>query len=113
MADEAERQVPEGAAVFPLIPTELGVDPLLLAVLHAAVFLSGSDDEVVHPGAAAEALEYIATYLQRLNGSQIARIREDLEVLTSFAKREGWPKQEVQFLRSFLADFGVGEEGKA
>jgi len=109
MAEEAERQVPEGAAVFPLIPSELDVDPLLLAVLHAAVFLSGSDDEVVHPAAATEALEYIATYLQRLSGPQIQRIREDLEVLTAFAKREGWPKQEVQFLMSFLADFGIGE----
>src|SRR5262245_27818898 len=110
MADEAERQVPEGAAVFPLIPTELGVEPLLLAVLHAAVFLSGSDDEVVHPAAASEALEYIATYLQRLSGPQIERIREDLDVLTSFAKREGWPKEVVQFLKSFLADFRIGEE---
>ena len=37
MADE----VPEGAAVFPTIPAELGVHPLLLAVLHAVVFLEG------------------------------------------------------------------------
>src|SRR5437870_3498587 len=100
MADKAEREVPDGAAVFPLIPAELGVDPLLLAVLHAAVFLSGSDDKVMDPAAATEALEYLATYLQRLNGKQIERIREHLEVLTSFAKREGWPKQELQFLKT-------------
>ena len=46
MADEqsdAADETPDGAAVFPLIPAELGVHPLLLAVLHAYVFLDGSD----------------------------------------------------------------------
>ena len=52
MSDEADDEVPEGAAVFPTIPAELGVDPLLLAVLHATVFLAGSDEAVVHPAAA-------------------------------------------------------------
>jgi hypothetical protein len=106
MSDDAA-QVPEGAAVFPLIPPELGVHPLLLAVLHAAVFLSGSDDEVVHPEAADEALEYLAGYLQRVQGADLARLREDLEVLTSFARQEGWPKQLIRFLKNFLSDFGV------
>src|SRR5262249_1739625 len=46
MADEAGAAVPEGAAVFPPIPEELGVDPLLLAVLHATVFLAGSGETV-------------------------------------------------------------------
>src|ERR1700731_4589492 len=50
-------EVPEGAAVFPPIPPELGVHPLLLSVLHAVVFLSGSDDDIVNPAAAEEALE--------------------------------------------------------
>ena len=113
MADQAEREVPEGAAVFPLIPIELGVDPLLLALLHAAVFLSGSGDDVVEPAAATEALEYVATYLQRLGGPQIQRIGEDLDVLTNYASSEGWPKQEVQFLKSFLANLGVGEKSTA
>ena len=42
MAEDHERadEVPEGAAVFPEIPAELGVHPLLLAVLHAVVFLA-------------------------------------------------------------------------
>jgi hypothetical protein len=106
MSDDAA-QVPEGAAVFPLIPPELGVHPLLLAVLHAAVFLSGSDDEVVHPEAADEALEYLAGYLQRVQGADLARLREDLEVLTSFARQEGWPKQLIRFVKNFLSDFGV------
>ena len=46
MSDEAEpTEVPDGAAVFPEIPAELGVQPLLLAVLQATVFLAGSTEE--------------------------------------------------------------------
>ena len=109
MSDEpAEPEVPEGAAVFPLIPPELAVNPLLLAVLHATVFLSGSDDEVVDPDAAGEALEYMAGYLQRLEGPLLERVREDLVCLTTFARQEKWPRQVVQFLKTFLADQGVG-----
>ena len=33
--DEPESESPDGAAVFPLIPPELGVHPLLMAALHA------------------------------------------------------------------------------
>ena len=41
MSDEPEmdEDVPEGAAVFPLIPAELNIHPLLLAMLHCVVFL--------------------------------------------------------------------------
>jgi hypothetical protein len=109
MSDEPdEPQVPEGAAVFPLIPPELGVHPLLLAVLHATVFLSGSDDEVVNPAAADEAVQYLADYLQRLAGADLRRVREDLACLTAFARQEKWPKQLVQYLKNFLSDYGVG-----
>jgi hypothetical protein len=111
--DDAEREegnVPEGAAVFPLIPAELRVHPLLLAVLHGIVFLSGSDDVLVNPAAAEEALEYMAAYLQRLDGGERRRVQEDLATLTAFARDEKWPKQLVQFLKTFLADYGV-EEG--
>jgi hypothetical protein len=108
--DEAEPEgsdVPEGAAVFPLIPAELGVHPLLLAVLHGVVFLSGSDDALVNPAAAEEALEYTSAYLQRLSGNERRRVQEDLAVLATFARQEKWPKQLAQFLKTFLADYGV------
>ncbi len=115
MADETDTpdKVPANAAVFPLIPPELGVNPLLLAVLHATVFIDGSADDVVHPDAASEALEYIAGYLQRLDGTQLQRIREDMECLVGYARAQKWPKQQVRFLQDFLTDFGVGGEGKA
>jgi hypothetical protein len=112
MAGQPERQVPEGTAVFPPIPAELGVHPLLLATLHALVFLDGSDAAVVNPDAAEEALEYLATYLQRLRGPGLQRLREDIEVLLTYARQEKWPKQEQRFLKEFLADYGIGgDEG--
>ncbi len=112
MADEASEPVPEGAAVFPLIPPELGVHPLLLAVLHAVVFLDGSDEKIVNPDAAGEALEYLAGYLQRLDGDDLRRVREDLKTLETFARQEKWPRQEVRFLKDFLTEFGVESEGE-
>lgn len=100
---------PEGAAVFPLIPPELGIHPLLLATLHAYVFLEGSEPQVVHPDMAAEGMEYLATYIERLTGAELARAREDMETLVGFAKEQKWPKQQVQFLKNFLTENGAGE----
>jgi hypothetical protein len=113
MADEPEREVPAGAAVFPPIPPELGVHPLLLATLHALVFLDGSEEDVVQPDAAEEALQYLASYLQRLTGADLQRLREDLEVLLAYARQEQWPREEQRFLREFLADYGIGGETEA
>jgi hypothetical protein len=104
--------VPEGAAVFPVIPAELGVDPLLLAVIHATVFLAGSDAAVVHPAAADEAIGFLAEYLQRLDGERLRRVREDLVCLAAYASQQKWPKQDVRALRSFLRDYGIEKEGE-
>jgi hypothetical protein len=99
-AGDPASEVPEGAAVFPLIPAEL----------HAVVFFDGSDAAVVNDAAADEALQYIATYLQRLEGAELRRIREDVETLLHFARQEKWPVEETQFLQSFLYDYGIGAE---
>ena len=108
MAEEAESQVPEGAAVFPPIPEELGVNPLLLAVLHAVVFVDGSDAKVVDPAAAEEARQFIAGYLQRLAAPQLQQLREDMNCLANYARQQQWPKQQLRFLKEFLDDYGVG-----
>jgi hypothetical protein len=108
MSDAAE-EVPEGAAVFPLIPAELGVNPLLLAVLHAAVFLSGSTEDVVHPAAADEAFDLMAGYLRRLRGDQLRRAREDVDCLVRYARQEKWPRELVHALKVILEACGVGE----
>ncbi len=108
MADEAGPEVPEGAAAFPDIPAELGVSPLLLAVLHATVFLAGSDEAVVHPAAAEEVLGAVAGCLARLGGAELAKVRADLDALIAYARREKWPRSRVLFFKNVLADYGVG-----
>jgi hypothetical protein len=107
---EDQNQVPDGSAVLPVIPPELGVHPLLLAVLHSVVFLDGSSEDVVNDAAADEALNYLATYLQRLEGADLRRIREDMDCLVTFARQEKWPSEELKFLQDFLTDYGVGEK---
>ncbi|MGF1581700.1 MAG: hypothetical protein ACFCD0_20415 [Gemmataceae bacterium] len=104
--EDDEQQVPDGAALFPLIPEELGVHPLLLSSLQAVVFLVGSTERVVEPSASEEVLQYMLTYFQRLEGSQLTRIQEDVQTLFGFAKQEGWTKQEVRFLKEILSHFG-------
>lgn len=104
---DEERAVPDGAAVFPTIPPELGVNPLLLSVLHATIFLAGSDEEVVHPDAAAEAVELMADYLRRLEGAALRQVREDMACLIAYARQQKWPKQLVLALKNFLSDMGL------
>jgi hypothetical protein len=100
-------EVPDGTAVFPPIPPELNVDPLLLAVLHAVVFIAGSDEAIVHPDAGDEALAAIAGYLERLSGEERQRLLEELKALRGFAKEQGWPKQLAEFLKTFPKEFGI------
>jgi hypothetical protein len=116
MTDEEldpEGEVPEGAAVFPTIPADLGVHPLLLATIHAVVMLAGSDESVVEGGAADEAVGQMAEYLQRLDGADLRRVQEDMACLTAFARQQQWPRGLIQSLKSFLSDLGVGAEGEA
>jgi hypothetical protein len=110
MADDAEPDVPPGAAVFPLIPPELGVRPLTLAVVHAIVFLAGSDSKVVDPAAADEAVERIADYLRRLKTDRLNEVREDFDCLVRYARQQKWPKQLIRSLQSFLSDCGIESE---
>ena len=99
--DEAGDDVPEGAAVFPLIPAELGVHPLLLAVLHAIVFLDGSDDEVVHPGGRRGAGVPGDVPAAARRARPAAGARKTSRCSWAYAKEQKWPKQQVAFLKAF------------
>ena len=109
MADDPANDAPDGAAVFPLIPPELGVSPLLLGVLHAYVFLEGSDPAVLNANVADEAMNYLVTYLQRLGGAELRRVKEDMHTLVGLAKSEKWEKAHVRFLQDFLKENGITE----
>ena len=77
---------------------------------HGGGRSEGADEAVVQPQAAEEALEYLAGYLQRLEGPQRRKVLEDLEALAAFARQEGWAKSAVRFLKEFPAEYGFGEE---
>ena len=62
--------------------------------------------------AGGEALEYLASYLQRLDGPWFERVREDVACLVTYARQQKWPKAAVRFLQTFLESFGVAAKGK-
>jgi hypothetical protein len=104
-------EVPDGAAWFPEIPAELNISGQLLAIIHAVVFIAGSDEKIVHPHAGDEALGMIAEYLDRLTGKERSRILDDLKALRQYAKEQGWPKQLLSFIKDFPKNFGIiGDE---
>jgi hypothetical protein len=108
MTKPADREeVPEGAAVVPLIPENAGVRPLFLAVFHALVFLEGSSDEVLDPTAAEETVQYLATYLQRLSGRDLDNLKEDLKRLKEHAGQQGWSSDQQNLIEDFLEHYGI------
>jgi molybdopterin converting factor small subunit len=102
-----EAEVPEGVALFPEIPEDLGVHPLLLTTLHSIVFLAGSSSEVVNTEAAEEILGQVSVYLKRLEGNDLRRLREDMHCLERYAREAKWNKELSHSLKTLLADMGV------
>lgn len=109
MDEENSIEVPEGTAIFPEIPDQIGANPLLLSLLHFVVFIAGSDEAVCNQEAGAAILDQVATYLQRLSTKEVARLKEDLAVLAAFARDQKWEAGTVEVLDTFLDDMGVGE----
>ena len=93
--------VPAGSALLPPIPAELEIQPLLLAVLQASIFLGGSDKAVVHPAAAEEALDGLLVYLGRLSGNERQRLQLDIETLAAYGRQQKWGRAELRFLKDF------------
>jgi len=102
-------EVPEGTAVVPLIPENAGVSPLFLAVFHALVFLEGSSEEVVDPTAADEAVQYLATYLQRLSANDLAKLKKDLDRLAEHARCQKWSPDQLKLIQDFFQHYGIRE----
>jgi len=96
--------------MMPSVPAELGIDPLLLALLHTTAFLDFSDDDSVEPEAANEALERVEQYVQRVPEERLSSLQADLEKLEGYATQAGWPDDMVDFVRDFLYNCGIGDE---
>ena len=95
------------AVIMPIVPAELEIDPLLLALLHCAAFLDLSTDEAVDPEDAVEVLEVVGLYIQRLPADHLEAMREDLEELEEHARDQGVREPVIEFIREFLYNCGV------
>jgi hypothetical protein len=116
MADDDDDERDEGAEdgleepIMPEVPAELGIDPMLLAVLHCAAFLDLANDQEVDPDAAGAVLENLEVYVKRLPPERLAEIQRQLEKLEAWAEEAGWPEELVDFVADFLYSCGVGED---
>ena len=111
-AKDSEGQEPdtmglEGIALFPEIPEELGIDPLLECLLSMVVFITASDENLVDPKAADEAFAHLQVVLSKLDNKRIARMSEELEVVAGWVKDQGLGLEAVEFIETFLDEMGV------
>ncbi len=101
--------VPKPSFVMPVIPEELELDPLLLALLHADAFLQLSEDDAVDPDAAVEASEHIGSYLGRLSPGRIKQIKASLKKLADYGRSQRWPEEAVEFISGYWEN-AVGDD---
>jgi hypothetical protein len=101
--------VPKPSFALPVIPEELKVDPVLLALLHAEAFLQLSEDDAVDPDDAVEASEHIGMYLGRLPPSRVKGIKAILGQLAAHGRKQGWPSDVVDFIVGFWEN-SVGDD---
>jgi hypothetical protein len=100
---EQEREL----SMLPVIPPELGIEPLLLALLQLAGFLDLSDDQLVDAGAATDALEHLGLYVQRLDEKRLAELQAQLDRLLDHAQKSNFLPEQVEFIKDFLFNCGV------
>jgi hypothetical protein len=103
--DEQER-----LTALPVIPPELGIDPVLCALLHLAAFLDFGDDDATDPEAVAEALEHVGLYVQRLDDAALQAVEEQLDRLAKHGAAAGWAEEAQTFVEDFLYNCGLGPD---
>jgi len=113
-AEKEQDDPPDGgeraSALLPVVPEELGVDPLLLALMRSACFLDLSADEAVNAELAGEVLEHVGMYIQRLSDERLDAIQDQLQTLEAYGIEQGWGADQVEFVRDFLYNCGLGED---
>ncbi len=111
MADERnDAQAANDGTIMPVVPESLGVDPMLLSLLHVASLLDFADDEVVDADVANAALERVEECMQRLAADRLEAIQADLDRIEEYGAEHGWPEEMTDFVRDFLYNCGLGED---
>ncbi len=110
VANDREEARADDEAIMPLVPASLGVDPVLLALLHVASLLDFADDEAVDADAANAALERVEECMQRLAADRLEAIQADLDRIEEYGAEHGWSEEMTDFVRDFLYNCGLGED---
>jgi hypothetical protein len=104
---DPEAETFDEVSMLPVVPAELGIDPLLLALLHLAGFLDLSGDDMVEPSAATDALEHVGFYVQRFDERRLGELQAELDRLVAHAEKSGWGAEQIEFVRDFLFNCGA------
>lgn len=102
-------EVPPGLAMLPEVPDSLAIDPFVLSLLDMVVFVTGTDEELLHQGAADEMLEIIVGRFANLAPDKAKFLVAEIERLREFGKNNGWDQDSVRFLKD-ISDLLTGKE---
>jgi hypothetical protein len=106
-----DAEVPEGVALLPEVPDNLGLHPFSLAILDTVVFLTGTDEELIHQGAADEMFDRLVEHLTKLPAADKNRFHADLKKLGEHGLAEGWDADAIGFLNE-MATLLTGKTGQ-
>jgi hypothetical protein len=107
MAKKDVEWVPKGGFSMPELPAELGIHPILAALLHMACFMEFSDEEVVDFDESLATLEALGFYLQRLTPAQVKEVNRQLKKIVTYAKQQKWDPKAAKFIRDLLKNAGM------
>ncbi len=95
----------KGSLNLPLIPDDLKVDPIFYALLSSYVFLELSEDNIVNPDSAIEAMEQMTFYLQKITNKE--DLKKQLRDIINFGEKNNWDKDIIDFLNEFPNNYGL------
>lgn len=114
MGEEHEGEPRDGEEIrtllLPVVPEELKLDPLLLALLRCSCFLDLSGEDGVDAQLAGEVLEHVGLYIQRLPDERLDELQAQLASLECYGSEQGWSEDLIEFIRDFLYNCGLGED---
>ena len=104
MADQDSQEAGDRLDEFslPVVPEQVGADPLLLALIHCAAFLDFAEEDIVDPYVATDVLDHVALYVRRLPPDRLQHLGEQLAQVEAHASQAGWPAELVEFVSEFL-----------
>lgn len=107
---QGARVVKREAFVLPLIPTGIGVDPMVAAVVHCLAFFELSGEGAVELSAGNEATAHVGHYFDDLSSEQRRAFKEQLKRIVAHGKKKKWPPAALRFVRTLPEAFFLDDE---